>query len=59
VDGHGFNAGVDVAELAAFLAEPSMPGKKGSMAASPIAAPLPGVPRFFHLQTQSFGGFLM
>jgi len=29
--------------------EPSMPGMKGSMAARPMAAPLPGMPRDFHI----------
>src|ERR1019366_4092383 len=39
-----------------FLREPSMPGMNGNMAASPMAAPLPGVPRFFHIQGgHSFG----
>jgi hypothetical protein len=56
---NGLDARIDVAELTTFLREPSMPGIKGSMAASPIAAPLPGVPRFFHIQGHSFGCCLM
>src|ERR1017187_2824832 len=49
VNRHGFDTGVDVAQLVAFLAGADHAGIKGSMAARPMAAPLPGVPRLFHI----------